>query len=230
MKSTDGLSRRVERLEGERRSDRAACASASVEEAEEGRVHRQYVEHLQRPEWPAWPADKDRDYHRWVRAHWTVEASDEFDLHLERELALLPVECRELCFRLLDERDDVGAVREALRERDYPAPPAEYAGDWWQWYSTWPPVPLTSLSRDQADFLGDMFHCVKARATWRPDAYEDHRTSDRRRFNEKWERPHDDLLADLRERRVCGIRGRYRLTGIWGEAESGITGADIDAP
>src|SRR5665647_957740 len=39
------------------------------------------------------------------------------------------------------------------------------------------------------------------------------------------------LLAELRKGRVCGIRGRYRLTtGSQWEAKHGITAADINAP
>ena len=75
-----------------------------------------------------------------------------------------------------------------------------------------------------------MWGAVRA-FSYRPDAYEQQRTSDRRWFDRDWQRPKEDLLAELRKGRVCAIRGRYRLTtGSQWEAKHGITAADIDAP
>ena len=65
---------------------------------------------------------------------------------------------------------------------------------------------------------------------WRPECYEQERHSNRKYFERSWSRPLEVQLADLRERRICGIRGRYRILGTIGERKEGITKADIDAP
>ena len=190
---------------------------------------RGYVAEEDRPEWPPWPEEEDAGYHAWVRAHWSVAASDEFDLHLERSLALLKVETHELCFTLVDQREDAEAVRSQLLELGMPVWPEGYGGTWWEWYGRWPPLPLDSLTREQSEFVQKMWAAVRA-LTYRPDAYEAQRTIERRGFERKWERPQEELLAELREERVEGIRGRYRLTGMYWEEQQGLTAADIDAP
>jgi hypothetical protein len=194
-----------------------------------GRLLAAFLEEHGEPAWPAWPPEEDADYHRWVREHWTPEASDEFDLFLEREDALWKVERHELCFDLVDERDDAEAVRRRLLDLEMPVWPESYAGEWWQWYGRWPPLPLDSLTRQQSAFVQELWAAVRA-LSYRPDAYEQERTSDRRRFDQSWQRPQEELLAELRERRVCGIRGRYRLSGMAWEEQQGVTEADIDAP
>lgn len=60
---------------------------------------------------------------------------------------------------------------------------------------------------------------------WRPQAV-DHLGDIERR----WQRPKEELLAELHKGRVCGIRGRYRVIKSMWEHEHGITEADIDAP
>jgi hypothetical protein len=186
------------------------------------------LEVLARPDWPPWPPQADRDYHRWVREHWTAIASDEFDLQLLRAQELHRVERHELCFALLDARDDPEAVRERLAQRGLPVWPLDHGGEWWHWYTRWPPLPLHVLSREERDFLSDMSATVRAMLTWRLDAYEKSRTGPRQRFEQRWRLPQEDLLADLRDRCFTGIRGRYRVTE-W-DADQGLIGADIDAP
>jgi len=190
---------------------------------------RGHLEELGRAEWPPWPEEEDPCYHAWVRAHWSDQAADEFDLHLDRSLALLKVERHELCFNLVDERDDAEAVRSRLLELQMPVWPEGFGGEWWEWYGRWPPVPLEHLTREQREFVQELWSAVRA-LSYRPDAYEAERTSDRRWFDRKWQRPLEELLAELREQRVEGIRGRYRLTGMDWEKQQGITAADIDAP
>lgn len=198
-------------------------------ERREARCLAEFLEERGEPTWPPWPPETDADYHRWVREHWTIEASDEFDLFMQRNHALWKVERSEMCFALLDLRDKPEKVREFLVERNLPVWPERHAGEWWQWYEPWPPLPLRSLTHEQSAFVQEMWGAVRA-LSYRPDAYEQERTSDRRWFDQKWQRPKEELLAELRKGRVCGIRGRYRLSGMPWEAQHGITAAEIDAP
>lgn len=195
-----------------------------------GEAMRPYVAELARPEWPVWPEDVGADVYAWVRAHWTVEASDEFDLHLEQDFGLLDVEREELCFHLIDRRDDPEAVRETLSAWEYPLWPDEYEPPWYTWYMHWPPAALASLSPGHLDFLLRMHAALYV---WRDDTPASYQRQSRRRRMEheaKWARPRGELLAELREHRTWGARGCYRLMGSQWEDKHGLTAADVDAP
>jgi hypothetical protein len=157
-----------------------------------------------------------------------IAASDEFDLQLLRAQELHRVERRELCFALLDVRDDAEAVRGRLTQNGLPIWPQDFTAEWWHWYMQWPPPELHIVTREQIDFLSDMFSVVRALLTWRPDAYEKRRTDPRQRFEQRWRLPREDLLADLCDCRFTGIRGRYQVTE-W-DTEHGLTVAGIDTP
>ena len=87
---------------------------------------------------------------------------------------------------------------------------------------TWPPLPLHSLTHGQSAFVQDMWGAVRALSCG-AEQYEKQRTSDRYWFERRWARPKEELLAELRHGRICGIRGRYRLLGSQWENEHGIT-------
>jgi hypothetical protein len=164
-----------------------------------------------------------------VRAHWSIPASDEFDLHLDEFCGLYAVELHEICFELLDCRDDVDQVRELLSTGGFPLWPEDWQGPWWEYYKTLPlPSSLRARAREE-EFRREMWSVVRTLA-WRPECIEQERRGERERYERHWSRPREELLADLRERRVCGIRGRYRLLGTEWERKRGITRADIDAP
>lgn len=189
------------------------------------RIH---IERIADPRWPAWPEEADAEYHRWVRAHWSIAASDEFDLHLDEFSGLFPVELHELCFQLLDCRQDADHVRELLRSGGFPLWPEDWSGPWWEYYKTLPPASSKARAREE-EFRRAMWRVART-LTWRPECVEQERRSERERYERHWSRPHEELLAELRENRICGIRGRYRLQGTEWERKRGITRADIDAP
>lgn len=179
--------------------------------------------------WPAWPPEADHDYHAWVRDNWSIPASDAYDLAVWRDEELYHVVLEEFCYRMLAQRAEPEVVRAALREFDFPLWPESWEGEWWHFYKPWPPVPLKPLRRSQAEFVRLMWGAVRA-LSYRADVYEAQSTGARRRFEKRWALPEEELLADLRERRICGIRGRYRVLGSVWDVEHGITAADIDAP
>lgn len=189
---------------------------------------RAYLVKLADSRWPAWPEEADAEYHRWVRAHWSIAVSDEFDLHLRKRSDRYEVKLHELCFVLLDCRQDADCVRELLSRGGFPLWPEAWSGPWWEYYKTSLP-PSSKVGVREEEFGRAMWRAART-LTWRPECAEQERCGEQERFERHWSRPYEQLLRELRERRICGIRGRYRLLGTEWERKRGITAADIDAP
>ena len=188
---------------------------------------RAYLEWLAKPEWPPWPAESDSEHHAWVRAHWTILASDRFDVLEMVADELAEAERRVLAQDLLDCGEDREALRQRLADDGHEVWDADYEGVWWQWITAhWRPSEVEALERE--------LRRARTSLPW----VGDHRA--RRREHERAEVArlrgllHFDIgeqeMAPYLAQRICGIRGRYRLTGMTWEQQHGITEADIDAP
>lgn len=209
-------------------------ARQSIEAERERRyaaLLRRWLEELADPRWPAWPAEADVDHHRWVRAHWTVEACDEFDLRIAHDYELDLVELHELCYELVACREDADCAREQLERLGLPIWPSTWQAPWWEYYQPWPPPAWGDgrINEHARHFLREMWGAVRSLG-YRPEYVEQMGQSNRLSFERRWSRAHEELLAELRDSRICGIRGRYRLMQTVWEKKRGITEADIDAP
>ena len=165
---------------------------------------RALLEVLDHPDWPPWPPEADGDHHAWVRAHWTIAASDLYDVLRmvsgDLELARLHV----LGQDLLDLGDDVEAIRSRIAADGHDVWEEGGVHDWRAWVAThWRSELAEALERDlrvAATALG-----------W----VGDHRERLRQRQREHVAREAGLLRFDLSEqemapyleRRVCGIRG-----------------------
>jgi hypothetical protein len=178
-------------------------------------------------QWPAWPAAEDERHHAWVRAHWTILASDRFDAFLEVFADLAAARLRVLGQDLADLGDDLAAIRERLAADEHAVWEEAELVNWRAWIAEhWPGHEVSRLLREYEAALRTL--------TWKGDHRERQRAREREELARLEELCRYDLseeeLAPLLADRVCGIRGRYRLTGIWNEQRLGITEADIDAP
>lgn len=188
---------------------------------------RAYLEALDLPEWPPWPAEADADYHAWVRAHWTIAASDRFDVLRmmtgDLELARLHV----LGQDLLDLDDDVEAIRSRIAADGHDVWEEGHVLDWLAWVAA-------HWRSDLAEALERALRGATISIGWVGDHRERMRQQQREHVARKSGLLRLDLseqeMAPYLERRVCGIRGRYRLLHSALEKELGITTADIDAP
>ena len=185
------------------------------------------LEALDHPDWPPWPPEADVDHHAWVRAHWTIEASDRFDVLRmmtgDLELARLHV----LGQDLLDLDDDVEAIRSRIGADGHDVWEEDGVHDWRAWVAAhW-----------RSDLAEALEHDLRFAATslgWVGDHRERMRQQQREHVACKAGLLRLDLsereMAPYLERRVCGIRGRYRLLGSVLEKRLGITARDINAP
>lgn len=192
----------------------------------EGRCLRAYLEELACPDWPAWPAEHDGSYHAWVRAHWSIEACDRFDVIRSTSGELWRAVLRLLGHRIVYLGLDEQQARQELASCGWPVWTDEPA-DWEGWIAE-------HWDRDWADiFLG---HLEGARRSlcWREDARQQLLEMAEREVEQHCRRARGELDADemasVLERRVVGIRGRYCVLGSVWELRRGITEADIDAP
>ena len=185
------------------------------------------LEELDDPDWPAWPAEADASHHAWVRAHWTIAASDLFDSIRMIKGDLVQAQLAVLAQDLVD----LGQEREAIRARiaadRQPVWGEDFDGDWLAW------VREHWLVRD-VEILERELHGAKTSLTWKGDHREQSRQHARAKVARYEALVRFDLsaqeMAPYLERRVCGIRGRYRLLGTVLEKRLGVTEADIDAP
>jgi hypothetical protein len=185
------------------------------------------LEALGRADWPPWPPEADVDHHAWVRAHWTIEASDRFDtigiVNGDLEWARLRV----LAQDLLDLGEDRDAIRARIATDSHRVWDEIFAGDWWAWIeANWPQSRLEALRRE--------LDGARTSLAWLGDNREQLRQGERAEVVRLEGLVPFDLseqeMKPYLERRVCGIRGRYRLMYTVWERRHGITEANIDAP
>ena len=122
---------------------------------------------------------------------------------------------------------DPKALRECLAQAGHEVCEADCDGDWWGWLAAhWSPSQVEDLRAE----LGR----AETTLAWAGDHRELLRERDRADLARLEGLMRFDLseqeMAPYLERRVCGIRGRYRLLGSQREAQCGLTQADIDAP
>jgi len=202
----------------------------AVEEERERRYAaalRDYLTEVEQPDWPPWPRSEDTRYHAWVRAHWSPLASDRFDVMFTVLGALETARLRELAEDLADLGDDMPAIAARLAADGHAVWEEGFAGNWQAWTREhWPPAAAVALEREIA--------AARRSLSWTGD----HRTRELQRKRDELSRLEGLARCDLSEEemapylkdRVCGIRGRYRVTGMTWEERRGITQADIDAP
>jgi hypothetical protein len=179
------------------------------------------------PEWPAWPADRDGDHHAWVRENWTIAASDLYDVLRMMTHDLEAARLRVLGQDLLDLGDDVEAIRSRIAADGHDVWEKGALLDWRGWIAEhW-----------RADFAEGLERALRSATTslgWVGDHRERMRQHERERVAQKKSVMRFDLTAEemrpYLERRVCGIRGRYRVLGSVLDKQLGITEADVDAP
>ena len=185
------------------------------------------LEVLDHPDWPPWPPEADLDHHAWVRAHWTIEASDLYDvlgmMTGDLELARLRV----LGQDLLDLGDDVEVIRLRIAADGHRVWEEGALLDWRAWIAD-------NWRADSAESLERALRSATTSLGWVGDHRERMRQQQRERVTQKKSVMRFDLNAEEMkphlQRRVCGIRGRYRLLQTVMEKRLGITAADIDAP
>ena len=188
---------------------------------------RAHLEVLDHADWPPWPSEADAAHHAWVRAHWTIEASDLYDVLRmvtgDLELARLRV----LGQDLLDLGDDVEAIRSRIAADGHDVWGEGGVDDWRAWVAV-------HWRSDLAEELERALSGATVSLGWVGDHRERMRRQQRERVAQEKSVMRFDLSAEemkpYLERRVCGIRGRYRLLQSVMEKKLGITAADIDAP
>lgn len=202
----------------------------AIEEERERRYAaalREYLAEIANPEWPPWPRAEDGRYHAWVREHWSPLASDRFDVMFEVLSALDKARLRVLAEDLADLGDDLPAIATRLASDGHAVWEERYAGRWQAWISEhWPSAEAAALEGELAG--------ARRSLSWTGD----HRARAVQRKREELAKLEGLARSDLSEEemapylndRVCGIRGRYRVTGMTWEVRRGITQADIDAP
>jgi hypothetical protein len=202
----------------------------AIEEERERRYAaalREYLTEVENPEWPPWPRAEDARYHAWVRANWSELASDRFDVMFKvldrRDKARLPV----LAEDLIDLGDDLSAIAARLAADGRGVWEEGYAGSWLAWISEhWLPTEAAALERE--------LDAVRRSLSWTGD----HRARAVQGKRDELSRLEGLARCDLSleemepflKGRVCGIRGRYRVTGMTWEQRRGITQVDVDAP
>jgi hypothetical protein len=202
----------------------------AIEEERERRYAaalREYLTEIARPEWPPWPRAEDARYNAWVRANWSPLASDRFDVRFDVLSALEKARLPVLAEDLIDLDDDVPAIAARLAADGRVVWEEGFAGNWLAWISEhWPPAEAAALEREM--------DAVRRSLSWTGD----HRARAVQGKRDELARLECLARCDLSpeemepylESRVCGIRGRYRVTGMTWEQRRGITQADIDAP
>jgi hypothetical protein len=188
---------------------------------------REYLTEIAHPEWLPWPRAEDARYHAWVREHWSPLASDRFDV-LFKVLALLDAaQLRVLAEDLADLGDDLPAIAARLAADGHAVWGEDFAGNWQAWTREhWPRGAAAALEREIAaarrslSWVGD--HRARAVQCKRDELSQLEGLA-------RFDLSEEEMKPYLKDR-VCGIRGRYRLTGMTWEERHGITQADIDAP
>lgn len=185
------------------------------------------LEVLDRPDWPPWPPEADLDHHAWVRAHWTIAASDLYDVLRMMTGDLELTRLRVLGQDLLDLGDDVEAIRSRIAADGHDVWEEGGVDDWRAWVAT-------HWRSDLAEALERALSGAAISLGWVGDHRERMRQQQREQVTQKKSAMRFDLSAEemkpYLQRRVCGIRGRYRLLQSVMEKKLGITAADIDAP
>ena len=188
---------------------------------------RDYLTEIEQPDWPPWPRAEDARYHAWVRANWSVLASDRFDVMLRVFSALDAARLRVLAEDLVDLGDDLPALAARLAADGREVWEEDYDGNWQAWIAeNWPPTEAVALERE--------LDAARRSLSWTGD----HRARGVQRKRDELAKLEGLARCDLSEEemepylkeRVCGIRGRYRVTGMTFEQRRGITQADVDAP
>jgi len=202
----------------------------AIEEERERRhaaALREYLAEIEQPEWPPWPRAEDRRYHAWVRANWSVLASDRFDVMLRVFSALDAARLHMLAEDLVDLGDDLPALAARLAADGRDVWEEDYDDNWQVWIAeNWPPTEAVALERE--------LDAARRSLSWTGD----HRARAVQRKRDELAKLEGLARCDLSEEemepylkeRVCGIRGRYRVTGMTFEQRRGITQADVDAP
>ncbi len=184
-------------------------------------------EELACPIWPSWPADRDGDYHRWVRAHWTIAASDLYDVLRMMARDLKPARMQVLGQDLVDLGDDVEAIRSRVAMDGHDVWEQGSVCDWRSWIEQ-------HWSAELAEALERELQSATISLGWVAGHRERLRQQQRERLASLEAAMRLDLddeeMRPYLERRVCGVRGRYRLMYTVWEDKHGITEADIDAP
>ena len=188
---------------------------------------RVFFEEIACPVWPAWPADRDGHHHRWVREHWTTEACDRYDAFAMAVHDLGYARLVVLAQDLTDLGDDAAAIRVRIAADGHPVWDDDDPQDWRAWIAD-------NWLADRAETLARELRGAKTSLGWKGDHRERAREHDlaeveRRDALARFDLSEEEMKPFL-ERRVCGIRGRYRLLGSVLEKRLGITEADIDAP
>jgi hypothetical protein len=188
---------------------------------------RAHLEALDHPDWPPWPPEADVDHHAWVRAHWTIEASDLYDALRMMTRELESARLRVLGQDLLDLGDDVEAIRSRIAADGHDVWEEGGVHDWRAWIAEhWRADPAERLERALSGATISL--------GWVGDHRERMRQQQRERVAQKKSVMRFNLSAEemkpYLERRACGIRGRYRLLGSVLEKRLGVTARDIDAP
>ena len=179
------------------------------------------------PDWPPWPAERDRDYHCWVRAHWSIAASDLHDVlrMISRDLkrARMPV----LGQDLVDLGDDLEAIRLRVAADGHDVWEPGSVCDWRAWIAQrWTADLAKALERELHGATISLGRVAGHRERLRQQQRERVASMEAAmRFDLD-----DEEMRPYLERRVCGIRGRYRLMYTVWEHKHGITEANIDAP
>ena len=202
----------------------------AIEEERERRYAaalREYLAEVANSEWPPWPRAEDARYHAWVRANWSELASDRFDVMFDVFSALDKARLPVLAEDVIDLGDDQPAIAARLAADGRAVWEECFAGNWLAWISEhWPRERAAELEREM--------DAVRRSLSWT----DDYRARAVQRKRDELARLEGLARCDLSleemepflKDRVCGIRGRYRLTGMTFEQRRGITQADIDAP
>ena len=202
----------------------------AIEEERERRYAaalREYLTEIEQPDWSPWPRAEDARYHAWVRANWSPLASDRFDVMFDVLSALEKARLPVLAEDLIDLGDDLSAVAARLAADGHGVWEEGFADNWLAWTREhWPRERAAELERELAG--------ARRSLSWAGD----HRARAVERKRAELAKLEGLVRFDLSEEemepylkdRVCGIRGRYRLTGMTWEQRHGITQADIDAP
>ena len=202
----------------------------AIEEERERRYAaalRDYITEVENPEWSPWPRSEDGRYHAWVREHWSELASDRIDVMFDVLSALEKARLQVLAEDLAELGDDLPAIAQRLAADGHAVWEEDFEGNWQAWTAEhWSPAEAAELAAEAA--------AVRRSLSW----VGDHRARAVQRKRDELARLEGLARCDLSaeemapflEGRVCGIRGRYRVTGMTWEVRRGITQADVDAP
>ena len=128
---------------------------------------------------------------------------------------------------LADLGEDISAIAACLEADGRDVWEEDFTGNWHAWIEEhWPRGEAEQLERELAGAERSLSWVGEHRARLRErDRAELARLAGLARFDLS-----EEEVAPLLKDRVCGIRGRYRLTGMTWEQRHGITQADVDAP